>query len=122
VTELDPVTVRVLSSDPTLEPSLTAGNEHAVTAALEALGVDRPAQMTAAWVDGYFSGTGRRRKAEFALALADEIDRRRDAGKPVTVPAHIAAVFDHLYADGGTDDSTINDGGDDDATSLAPDA
>jgi putative ATP-dependent endonuclease of OLD family len=90
--------VREFYSAPTLEPSITTGNEAAVTAALRTLGIDTPTLVDPARVDEIFQNAGRRRKGEFALQLAAELSRRQDASEPVAVPNHFHQVFDYLYS------------------------
>jgi putative ATP-dependent endonuclease of OLD family len=90
-------TLEAFVSHPTLEPTLVPGNEEAVTAALETMGIGLES-VDAGTVDATFaSDTYRRRKAEFALELAGEFALRRGAAKAVRVPEHIAAMFDFLY-------------------------
>jgi putative ATP-dependent endonuclease of the OLD family len=99
VTDRDPLIVRAFYSSPTLEPAITVGNKDAVGAALAAMGLAVPVNVTADAVDEIFQSTGIRRKGEFALALGAELSRRLDAGEPVTVPAHFREIFVYLYPD-----------------------
>ncbi len=98
ITSRDPI-VRAFQSHPTLEPSLTEGNEDAVTAALNALGIPVPTSVDPAAVDTLFNDTHRKRKAEFALELADQFALRLARSDSVVLPAHIEALFEFLYTD-----------------------
>jgi putative ATP-dependent endonuclease of OLD family len=95
--------VRGFYNHPTLEPALTAGNGAAVHAALVEAGIAVPDPLTPQAVDTLFTTTAKKRKAEFALAFADELLRRLEAGVPIVVPSHVAAMFDFLYPDEGKD-------------------
>lgn len=96
ITDRDPI-VRAFVSHPTLEPSLVAGNEEAVQAALGVMGITID-DITPATIDDTFSSNaGRRRKAEFALELAAVFAARREDGATVQVPNHIRELFDFLY-------------------------
>jgi putative ATP-dependent endonuclease of OLD family len=94
----DPQLVRGFFSAPTLEPSITLGNEDAITAALDRIGIDLPAAVSANMVDEVFQDSGRKRKGEFALELGAELSRRLDADEPVSVPDHFRDMLDYLYA------------------------
>jgi putative ATP-dependent endonuclease of OLD family len=95
----NPAVARGFYNKPTLEPAITSGNEDAVRQAFTAAGVTPPNPLTPDTVDAYFATkTGKKRKAEFALEFADELLRRLDAGDPVMVPAHVAAMYEFLYA------------------------
>lgn len=97
LTVRDPRIVQGFFSAPTLEPSITPGNEEAVTTALGALGIDVPPAITADAIDDIFRNTGSRRKGEFALELGAELSRRLDVEEQVTVPDHFREMFDYLY-------------------------
>lgn len=99
LTAHDQRVVRGFYSAPTLEPSLTPGNVEAVTAALEALGIDVPTTVSAEAIDEIFQNAGHRRKGEFALELGAELSRRLNAGQPVAVPDHFREILDYLYGD-----------------------
>jgi putative ATP-dependent endonuclease of OLD family len=99
ITDRDPAVVQGFFSHPTLEPSIAAGNEDAIIAALTALNIPLPTTITPQTVDTLFSESHRSRKAEFALQLADEIVRRLENGQTVQVPKHLAAMFDFLHGD-----------------------
>jgi putative ATP-dependent endonuclease of OLD family len=105
LTAKDPATVQGFTSHPTLEPSITVGNEQAIADTLTAMGVPVPAPLTAEATDELFREAHRRRKAEFAYNLSDELARRIGAGDPVAVPAHIAELFTFLYPGKDTPDA-----------------
>jgi putative ATP-dependent endonuclease of OLD family len=108
----DPGVARVFHSHPTLEPSITAGNESIVRDALDELGLDPVDPVTPEAIHHVFrgakkakgsspaqsAGPGARRKGEFALAVADRLLAAREAGTPVAVPSHLASLFDFLYS------------------------
>jgi putative ATP-dependent endonuclease of the OLD family len=104
----DPDRVRFFPSHPTLEPAVTSGNEEAVAAALTDIGISPPtivsvetihAMFRRATANGMQAGPGARHKGEFALALAEQLAMRTDTRPAsVTVPTHIAAMFEYLYA------------------------
>ncbi|GLY38820.1 hypothetical protein Amsp01_048440 [Amycolatopsis sp. NBRC 101858] len=95
--------VRGFYNHPTLEPAFTAGNEVAVHVALIEAGISVPDPLTPQAVDTLFATTAKKRKAEFALALADELLHRLESGEPIVVPLHVAAMFDFLYPDESED-------------------
>jgi putative ATP-dependent endonuclease of OLD family len=114
--------VRIFFSEPTLEPAVTPGNEQLVTAALEAMDLEvsgeldsesvrqffrgrcaerraRPATESRAAVEARAAipaGPGSSRKAEFALALAEQVRAARDREEPVAVPAAMADLLEFL--------------------------
>lgn len=94
----DQSVVRGFYSAPTLEPSITPGNEEAVTAALSRLGIELQPPITSQLIDDYLQTTGRRRKGEFALELGAELSRRLDATEAVTVPGPLGEMFNFLSA------------------------
>jgi len=94
-------TCGVFISDPTLEPSLLAGNEQLITDVLVEIvttppwGTDAMA-ATLALMKDWVTNAGRSRKADFA----DELCRRIELGpSQATVPAHLAALLNFLYVD-----------------------
>lgn len=95
--------VRGFYNQPTLEPAFTVDNEAAVHAALVEAGIAVPDPLTPSAVDTLFAATAKKRKAEFALAFADELLRRLEAGEPIVVPSHVTAMFDFLYPIEGED-------------------
>jgi putative ATP-dependent endonuclease of OLD family len=91
-----PDSVACFLNHPTLEPSLTPGNEALVAAALAAAGLAVPAPLNQQSIDAFFhEGAGRRSKGEFAFALAAEMETLQ---QPINVPAHLTALFEFLYA------------------------
>jgi putative ATP-dependent endonuclease of OLD family len=102
---------RVFHSHPTLEPSITVGNESLIATALADVRLDVPDPLTAESVHAIFrsarrgltdrpaqaAGPGARRKGEFALAVADRLATALENGTAVIVPAHLQALFDFLY-------------------------
>jgi putative ATP-dependent endonuclease of OLD family len=91
-----PDSVACFINHPTLEPSLTPGNEALVAAALTAAHLDVPAPLNQQTIDTLFhEGAGRRSKGEFAFALAAEME---NPPHPIHVPAHMTALFEFLYA------------------------
>ncbi|SHG23805.1 ATP-dependent nuclease [Streptoalloteichus hindustanus] len=109
----DPRVVVVEYSHPTLEPSITPGNESHIRAALEELGIEVPDPLDAAAVHELFrsarrateerdktpAGPAATRKGEFALALASHLAEQRYEGNlDVSLPGHMRRVFDFLHA------------------------
>lgn len=104
--------VRAFLSHPTLEPSVTLGNEGLVADAIAATGLDVPASVTPEAVDELFrssrratetreatsAGAGASRKGQFALELAARI--LGTDWSLVTVPQHLSDLFEFLYAAG----------------------
>jgi putative ATP-dependent endonuclease of OLD family len=99
ITSNDENRVRGFFSSPTLEPAVTAGNEAAVESALTALGHAPPDTISPEVIDDLFKTSLQRRKGEFALHLAAEINDRLDHEEPVVVPDHLAEMFNFLYSD-----------------------
>lgn len=97
ITDLDPV-ARAFVSHPTLEPALVSGNEEAVAATLDSMGIALE-EVTPDAVDKAFrSEQNRRRKGEFALELAGTLAARRGANQPVLVPDHIVELLDFVFS------------------------
>ncbi|GAA1937200.1 ATP-dependent nuclease [Amycolatopsis minnesotensis] len=95
----DAAVVRGFYNAPTLEPAVTSGNEEAVRQAFTAARLTPPDPLTPRTVDAYFATkAGKRHKAEFALEFADELLRRVEAGGAIVVPAHVADMYEFLYA------------------------
>ncbi|WP_193318212.1 ATP-dependent nuclease [Nonomuraea phyllanthi] len=103
-----PDTFGYFISHPTLEPSLTPGNESLITAALEATGLDVPHVVdvesittlfaSASQTRGTLEGAGKPHKAQFSLNLAQLLEDRIEADvTSVVVPSHIASLYDFLY-------------------------
>lgn len=99
-----PPFVRAFRNHPTLEPSVTTGNEDAVGAALDVMGIVRPVPLDAGGIDTLFQGSAKSRKVEFSLELAARFAQRLADREDVFVPAHIAKMFDYLYEDPVEDD------------------
>ena len=107
----DPEIARVEQSHPTLEPSVTSGNEALVADALADVGLDIPDPVTPESIHEVFrsarkatddqaaapAGPGESRKGEFALALAIRIAGARESGATVTLPQAFRNVFDFLH-------------------------
>lgn len=91
--------VRMFISAPTLEPSLVQGNEGLVTATLGGIGVPAPDEITPTSIDALFRTTAKKRKAEFALELADRISSQSPAETDFQMPNHIAELFDFVFGD-----------------------
>ena len=99
IADLEGDVFRAFHNTPTLEPSLVAENEDLIGEALDDLVIDRPAEITPETIDDLFRTTANDRKAEFALAVADRVKQRLDAGASVVVPGAVAALFDFLLDD-----------------------
>lgn len=112
--QLDPDSARFFWSQPTLEPSLVPGNELVVAQALSDVGLAQTGGATSALVDEIFSGSGRRKKGEFAIALASAFESNL---AEVVVPDHIDDLLTWLYeptrsaAGGGADITTAETDG-----------
>ena len=102
--------VGVFHSHPTLEPSVTDGNERLVSEALDALNIDLAEPVSVASIHAAFrgaraakgdrpatsAGSGARRKGEFSLALAEGVLVARESGASVKVPDHLRSLFDFV--------------------------
>lgn len=104
MTTYDADTVRCFLNHPTLEPAVTPGNEALVADALSEVGFLVASPLTPKAVDDLFRNAGRGRKGEFAFALAARLREAVLVGT-VTVPDHMAALFDYLYSIHGEEDS-----------------
>lgn len=103
----DPDVVQFFLNHPTLEPSITAGNEPLIGSILAQIEMHADDPLTPEAVDSLFQGGGRNRKGEFAFALGAEIDALLSSGSPPIIPAHLQALFDYLYpAESSTDETT----------------
>lgn len=121
--------VRVFHSHPTLEPAVTDGNEAHVAAALEAIGLSPPDPVTREWVHAAFAGRkaakgdqpavpagpGNGNKAEFALALGEQLLIAREAGIAVTVPEHLSELLEFLYGQPTPPPESASEAGEGDA-------
>jgi putative ATP-dependent endonuclease of OLD family len=86
--------VRCFTNHPTLEPAITPGNEHLISAVLAQIGVAPPHDVNPQTVDALFTQPpGRSRKGEFAFALSLEME----GGAAFTVPPHIRELFEFLF-------------------------
>jgi putative ATP-dependent endonuclease of the OLD family len=121
-TDHDPAIVEVFQSHPTLEPSVTEGNELLIEAALSAIELTALDETTPEAMHTLFrsgrvgtgtrsavpAGAGARRKGEFALALA-EVVQSAEADE-VMVPRHIEELFDFLYMSAQPHELPLPDG------------
>ena len=98
-------TVQCFLNHPTLEPSITSGNEELIGEALVALGLVEPPPLTPASIDALFQGVGALRKGEFAYELASRIRTRLEGGGDVTVPPQLAEMLEYLFAGSTTVES-----------------
>lgn len=111
MTDHDQDVVGMFLSHPTLEPSITAGNEALVAAALKEAGLEVPATLDAESIHSIFrsarkatdsapasqAGPGASKKADFALALAAQLEDARNSKTPVRIPDHFTKMFEFLY-------------------------
>ncbi|GGS81212.1 MULTISPECIES: ATP-dependent nuclease [Streptomyces] len=108
LSEHDPSVVDAFVSHPTLEPSITEGNEYLVEEALYEVGLSL-AEVTPQTVYELFRSS-RRKKGDFALAFAgllaeaNETDPEQAWVLPV-VPEHMRQLFEFLYAPTPVDES-----------------
>lgn len=89
---------RVFYSEPTLEPSITQGNEAIVHSVLKAM-VAKDAQIPAdreleVWVTTWFKNGGKDKKARFADAFAKAC---RDNPSAIEVPSHLRELLDFVW-------------------------
>ncbi len=93
--DFDEQVVACFLSDPTLEPSLVAGNEQLVMAALKNIGADL-GKLNPSTVAEYFAkeGPGSGKKADFAEAVVDLLETN---GIEATAPVHFSDAFDFLW-------------------------
>lgn len=123
----DPSVVEAFISHPTLEPSITEGNERLIAAALKEVDLE-VTEVTAQSVHKLFrsakkakgdqpaipAGPGSSKKGDFALAFAGLLAEANEAGPveasaPPTVPEHMRQLFEFLYAPDPTGE--VNDPG-----------
>lgn len=112
--EHDPQTVGYFPSHPTLEPAITAGNEDIMRLALVAINVEVPDSVTPTTIHELFKSATKRndklnmpaspagpaaaKKAEFAIAVADELMQRVETDPTsIHVPGHMKQVLNFLY-------------------------
>lgn len=104
----NPDTLGYFISHPTLEPSLTPGNETLIITALEATGLDVPEVINVESITALFAsasktygtpeGAGKPHKAQFSLNLAQLLETYiRVDPTSVVVPEHIADLYNFLY-------------------------
>ena len=95
-------------AQPTLEPAVVQGNERFVRSALMAIGVEPPEELDAEAIRELFqsasekhdraAGAANGKKAQFGLALADELRSAIVAPESaVSVPNHVASALDFLF-------------------------
>ncbi|MFC9887601.1 ATP-dependent nuclease [Streptomyces pilosus] len=124
--EHDPAVVQAFISHPTLEPSITQGNEQLIKTALRDIDAAAPVPITPQTVHDLFKskrrgkkgapdtseGPHKKDKAAFADALAFRLSDAIDRGDPVHVPDHLQQLFDFLFphpADPPGDDGSKTD-------------
>jgi putative ATP-dependent endonuclease of OLD family len=107
----NPDIAQAFISHPTLEPAITAGNEKLIAQALHDLSLSVPNPLNPESVHALFrsarkakdgnaataAGPGAKRKAEFALALAQQLADANEALNHPVVPNHLQAMFGFLY-------------------------
>ncbi|MDF6020967.1 AAA family ATPase [Streptomyces sp. JH34] len=132
--EHDQSVVDAFVSHPTLEPSITEGNEYLMEAALNEVGLKVP-EVTALTVHELFrsarkakgeqpatpAGLGSSKKGDFALAFAGLLAEANEANlgqvsNSPTVPEHMRQLFEFLY----TPDAAGEDGSESENDPLAP--
>ncbi|MBK0373879.1 AAA family ATPase [Streptomyces sp. RB110-1] len=120
----DPSVVEAFVSHPTLEPSITGGNELLIAEALREVGLDEE-NVTAQTVYELFrsakkgkdkepsikAGRGSSKKGEFALAVAGLLSAANEASlgeaaDPPKVPEHMQRLFDFLYPSDPAEEGT----------------
>lgn len=103
--------VDIFFNEPTLEPAIATGNETLIEAALKDMELEVTPGFDAEWVRALFrsrqaatdgrdaipAGAGASRKAEFALAMAEQIRDALDHDRDVHVPGHMKRLLDFLY-------------------------
>ena len=99
ITDLASDHFQVFLSDPTLEPSITPGNETVVREILEGMTTaarDMPEDEDelSMWISNWFKSKGKGRKARFADAFAM---RCRSSPADIAVPAHLAELLEFLW-------------------------
>lgn len=92
--------VRCFHNHPTLEPAITIGNESFIRLALSAIRINVPPVIDLMTIDNLFhTGAGRRRKGEFAYALAYEFEKAIKDSSPPAVPTHLVELFRFVFSD-----------------------
>ena len=111
ITDHNPDIAQAFISHPTLEPAITAGNEKLIANALDDLSLRVPTPLDPGSVHALFrsahktkdgagttpAGAGAKRKAEFSLALAQQLADANEAMNYPVVPEHLRDMFDFLY-------------------------
>jgi putative ATP-dependent endonuclease of the OLD family len=110
--EHDADVLHIEHSHPTLEPSITAGNEALIEAALADVDIATPEDVRPETIHHLFrsarkgkdrspgspAGAGAAHKGEFALAVAARLAKDRYSGTvTASVPDHLCRLFDYLY-------------------------
>ncbi|MCQ3811833.1 MAG: AAA family ATPase [Acidimicrobiia bacterium] len=95
LTDFDSQVVACFLSDPTLEPSLVAGNEQLVTTALERIGCELD-EVNQSTVAKYFAkaAPGSKKKAEFADAVLDLLELN---DIQAIAPSHFSDAYEFLW-------------------------
>ncbi|MEU3448233.1 AAA family ATPase [Streptomyces thermolilacinus] len=123
----DPSVVDAFVSHPTLEPSITEGNEDLIEAALREVDLHEPL-VTARTVYELFrsarrgrdgetgvpAGRGSSKKGDFALAFAGLLAKANEAGpeqasRLPTVPDHMRQLFEFLYPPAPADEADLRE-------------
>lgn len=98
-TTLNGEVLQVFWSDPTLEPSITPGNETVVGQAVSAVDGNPPSwesgSPSKAEIAEWVAKAGRPRKAAFAEAF---LDHAADVLSDISVPTHIGELWDFLWS------------------------
>lgn len=105
---------RVFLSVPTLEPSITPGNESTVRSILQRVAkgnveIPNDDDELATWVGAWFKDQGKARKALFADRFAKAC---RDSLTTVEVPTHLADLLDFIWDGFLPEPGPAGDGGD----------
>ncbi|MEV6781939.1 AAA family ATPase [Streptomyces sp. NPDC051098] len=122
----DPDVVQAFISHPTLEPSITNGNEQLIRSALADISATPPDSITPESVHELFkskrkgkngasdtsAGKHAKDKGAFADTLAFLLAEAVENGSPVHVPNHLRDLFDFLYPDPANRSSGDSPGGD----------
>ena len=115
--------VKRFASHPTLEPSVTAGNEEHIEAALEATGIDRPTTTDVDSIDKLFRKRSQAekdagepaskssKKGEFAYELAGILAAAIETDVTVTVPPRIAELLEFVTGEPKPSDTEDGESG-----------
>ncbi len=100
ISKYDDTKVRCFHNHPTLEPAITSGNEALIRTALSETGITVPSIIDPETIDCLFcDGEGRRRKGEFAYALANTFELAIRSSSPLQVPEHFKEIFEFMFLD-----------------------